>query len=76
VKGFELTLETAGNLLCKAIKDYVGNPRAVDELTDEDVFRRAAKHGLLEPAIIQRWFTCRAMSQSEEMPKFKSNFRP
>ncbi len=28
VKGFELTLETAGKLLRKAIKSYVGNPRA------------------------------------------------
>jgi hypothetical protein len=26
VKGFELTLETAGKLLRKAIKSYVGNP--------------------------------------------------
>lgn len=59
VKGFELTLETAGNLLRKAIKDYVGNPRAVDKLTYKDVFRHAGKHGLLEPALIQRWFTYR-----------------
>ncbi len=59
VKGFELTLETAGNLLRKATKDYVGNPRAVDKLTYKDVSRHAAKHGLLEPALIQRWFTYR-----------------
>ncbi len=59
VKGIELTLETAGNLLRKAIKDYVGNPRAVNELTYKDIFRHAAKHGLLEPALIQRWFTYR-----------------
>lgn len=36
VKGFELTLETAGKLL-----------------------RHAAKHGLLEPAAVERWFAYR-----------------
>ena len=56
VKGFELALETTGKLLRKAIKTYTGNPRAVDELTFKDVFRHAAKHGLLETAAIERWF--------------------
>jgi nucleotidyltransferase substrate binding protein (TIGR01987 family) len=59
VKGFELTLETAGKLLRKAIKTYTGNPRAVDELTFKDVLRHAAKHGLLDPAAVQRWFAYR-----------------
>jgi nucleotidyltransferase substrate binding protein (TIGR01987 family) len=60
VKGFELTLETAGKLLRKAIKSYVGNPRAVDELTYKDVLRHAAKHGLLDTATVERWFVYRA----------------
>src|SRR5580704_156778 len=53
VKGFELTLETAGKLLRKAIKTYTGNPRAVDELTFKDVFRHAVKHGLLDAAAVE-----------------------
>ena len=52
VKGYELTLETAGKLLRKAIKSYVGNPRAVDELIYKDVLRHSAKHGLLDNAAV------------------------
>ena len=59
VKGFELALETAGNLLRKAVKTYVGNPRAVDELTYKDVFRHATRHALIEPALAERWFAYR-----------------
>jgi len=59
VKGFELTLETTGKLLRKAIKDYTGNPRDVDELTYKDVLRHAAKHGLLDVAAVERWFAYR-----------------
>src|SRR5271170_6190237 len=59
VKGFELSLETAGKLLRKAIKTYSGNPRAVDELTYKDVLRHAAKHGLLNPGTVERWFAYR-----------------
>src|SRR5208282_1954326 len=59
VKGFELTLETAGKMLRKAIKTFTGNPRAVDELTFKDVLRNAAKHGLLEAPAVERWFAYR-----------------
>jgi nucleotidyltransferase substrate binding protein (TIGR01987 family) len=59
VKGFELTLETSGKLLRKAIKTFAGNPRAIDELTFKDVLRQAAKHGLLDSASVQRWFAYR-----------------
>jgi nucleotidyltransferase substrate binding protein (TIGR01987 family) len=59
VKGFELTLETAGKLLRRAIKTYIGNPRTVDELTYKEVLRHAGKHGLLEPAAVERWFEYR-----------------
>src|SRR5579862_5696271 len=59
VKGFELTLETAGKLLRRALKTYIANPRTVDELTYKDLFRRAAKHGLLETKAVERWFAYR-----------------
>ena len=59
VKGFELALETGGKLLRKALKAYTGNPRDVDALTFEDVFRHAAKHGLLETDAVERWFVYR-----------------
>ncbi len=44
IKGFELTLETAGKLLRKTLKIYIGNPRTTDELTYKDLFRHATKH--------------------------------
>ena len=59
VKGFELTLETSGKMLRKALKSYTGSPRGVDELTYKDVLRQAAKHGLLDPSALERWFTYR-----------------
>lgn len=59
VKGFELTLETSGKLLRKALKAYIGTPRFVDELTYKDLFRHAVKHGLLETKAVERWFAYR-----------------
>jgi len=59
VKGFELTLETAGKLLRKALKTYTGNPRGIDQLNYKDVFRHAAKHGLLSTDEVSRWFAYR-----------------
>lgn len=59
VKGFELTLETSGKLLRKVLKDYSGNPREIDELTYKDVFRHAAKHGILTQDEVKRWFDYR-----------------
>lgn len=59
VKGFELTLETAGSLLRKALKAYFGSARKVDELTYKEIFRQGAKHGLVDPNAVQRWFDYR-----------------
>jgi len=59
VKGFELTLETAGKLLRKTLKAYFAAPREVDRLTFKDVFRYAAKHGLLPVETVERWFRYR-----------------
>lgn len=59
IKGFELTLETAGKLLRKALKAYISTPRTVDELTYKDLFRHATKHGLLDPDAVERWFAYR-----------------
>lgn len=59
IKGFELTLETSGKLLRKALKLYIGNPRLADELTYKDLFRHAAKHRLLSAEAVERWFSYR-----------------
>ncbi len=59
IKGFELTLETAGKLMRKTLKLYTGSPRAVDELTYKDILRDAHKHGFLNAEEVERWFKYR-----------------
>ncbi len=60
IKSFELSLETAGKLLRKALKAYGGSPRAVDALVYNDVLRHAGKHALLDQAGVERWLVYRA----------------
>ena len=55
IKSFELSLETAGKLLRKALKAFGGSPRSVDALVFNDVLRHAGKHGLLDQASVTRW---------------------
>ncbi len=59
IKGFELTLETSGKLLKKALKPYFASPKTVDQLVFKDVFRNAARHGLLSLEEVERWMTYR-----------------
>jgi nucleotidyltransferase substrate binding protein (TIGR01987 family) len=60
VKGFEFALETSGKLMRRALKEYVGSPRTIDELSYKDVFREALKHGLVADAdTVRRWFAYR-----------------
>lgn len=60
IKSFELSLETSGKLLRKALKHYGGSPREVDKLMFKDLFRHASKHALLDEAAVLRWFAYRA----------------
>lgn len=59
VKTFEISLELAGKLLRKALKPYFATPKDVDRLVFKDVFRHAAKHGLLDPESVARWMVYR-----------------
>ena len=59
VKGFELTLKTAGKLLRKALKEYTGSPREIDALTYKDILRHAAKHDLMTTDAVERWSSYR-----------------
>lgn len=60
IKSFELSLETTGKLLRKALKQFTGNPRSVDALVFNDVLRHAGKHGLLDQSAVERWLDYRA----------------
>ena len=59
IKSFELSLETAGKLLRKALKGYGGSPREVDKWVFNDVLRHAGKHGLMNAAEVERWLAYR-----------------
>ncbi|MFO1258482.1 MAG: nucleotidyltransferase substrate binding protein [Gammaproteobacteria bacterium] len=59
IKCFEVTLELIGKLLRKTIKPYFPSPKAVDKLNYKDVFRHAFKHGLVDEALLNRWFAYR-----------------
>ena len=60
IKSFELSLETAGKLLRKALKAYGGAPSEVDKLVFNDVLRHAGKHGLMDVPAVERWLSYRA----------------
>lgn len=59
IKGFELTLETSGKLLRKALKLYISNPRDVDNFVFKDLFRHAHKYGLIDTPAVERWMNYR-----------------
>lgn len=59
VKGFELTLELSGKLLRKALKPFFPTSKAVDGLVFKDIFRHAAKHGIVSVDEVERWFKYR-----------------
>lgn len=59
IKSFELSLETAGKLLRRALKAFGGSPRNVDALVFNDVLRQGGKHGLLDQAAVERWLAYR-----------------
>lgn len=59
VKEFEIILEQTGKLLKKCLKPYFATPKHVDQLTFKDVFRTAAKHGLISLEESERWLTYR-----------------
>ena len=59
IKGFELVLETGGKLIGKYLRQFFASPGEVDRLYFKDVLRHAAKHGLLPPDEVRRWFSDR-----------------
>ena len=59
VKEFELISEQCGVLLKKRIRPYFASNRQVDELIFRDIFRYAAKHGLISVDACERWLAYR-----------------
>ena len=55
VKQFEIVPEQSGSLLKKRLRPYFASNRQADRLTFKDVFRHAAKHGLISVEACERW---------------------
>ena len=51
VKAFELVLEQSG----KRLTAYFSTNRQADRLIFKDLFRHAARHGLMESDAVERW---------------------
>ena len=59
VKEFELVLEQSGKLLKKRLRPWFASNRQADRLAFKDVFRYAAKHGLIPADACERWLEYR-----------------
>ena len=59
VKEFELILEQSGKLLRKHLAAFLASNQQADRLTFKDLFRHAAKHGLIDSASVERWLDYR-----------------
>jgi len=59
VKEFELVLEQSGKLLRKRLAAFFASNRQADRLVFKDLFRHAAKHGLLDCDTVERWLQYR-----------------
>ena len=54
-KEFEIVLEQSGKSLRKRLGAYFATNCQVDHLVFKDLFRDAAKHGLIDPDACERW---------------------
>ncbi len=58
-KEFELVLEQSGKLLRKRLAAWFAGNRQADCLHFKDLFRHAARHGLIDSGAAERWLPYR-----------------
>lgn len=59
VKEFEVALELSGKLLKRRMRPFFASDRQADRLSFKDVFRHAAKHGVISADACERWLEYR-----------------
>ena len=59
VKEFELILAQSGKFLRKRLADFFASNRQADRLAFRDLFRHAARHGVIEADAAERWLVYR-----------------
>ena len=55
VKEFEIVIEQSGNLLRRRLRPFLASHQQADRLTFKDIFRHAARHGLIALDAAERW---------------------
>ena len=73
VKEFELVLEQSGRLLKRRLRPYFASNRQADQLSFNDIFRYASKHGLINEDACERWLEYRA-NRNEMAHEYGENF--
>ena len=73
IKEFEIILEQAGKLTKKCLKPYFASTREVDQLFFKDIFRYAAKHGIINIEEAERWMKYRD-SRNETAHEYGSGY--
>ena len=59
LKEFEIVLQQSGSLLRKILGGCLADNRQADRLVFKDIFRHAAKHGLIDSEACKRWLSYR-----------------
>ena len=59
VKEFGMALELSGKLLKRRLRPFFASDRQADRLSVKDVFRHAAKHGLVSAGACEHWLEYR-----------------
>ena len=59
VKEFEIVLEQSGSLLKRRLRPYFATNQQADRLAFKDIFRHAARHGLIRVEAGERWMAYR-----------------
>ena len=59
LSGFELVLEQSSRLLRKRLATFFASDRHADRLGFRDLFRQAARHGLIGTDSVERWLQYR-----------------
>ena len=65
IEEFERVLEQSGKLLRKRLAPYFASNKQADRLTFKDLFRRAARHDLLDIEVVERWLVYRSNREDE-----------
>jgi exonuclease I len=71
----EIILEQTGKLLKKCLKPYFATAKQVDQLTFKDIFRYAAKYGLLEMEEAERWLRYRDSQNDDAENNFDNTLK-